>query len=196
MKNLLSIFPQNCLCHTWANDQRIVIGTEDCKILIFESAELVLEVLYSNVKLGGGALPSIQALFSCAGGLVIGTSAGSVTYYETTDDVYMYKKSKEVNLEKHSINHLALSPGEESAIISASNSQMYSLNMTDLETSKSELKCERLGQAFHFGSITGMDTCVRKPLIATCSADRSVRVWNFLENSCEVVMHCVEEPLR
>lgn len=32
---------------------------------------------------------------------------------------------------------------------------------------------------FHRDAITGMDTCIRKPLIATCSMDKSVRIWNF-----------------
>lgn len=31
----------------------------------------------------------------------------------------------------------------------------------------------------HSASITGLATCIRKPLIATCSLDRSVRIWNY-----------------
>jgi WD40 repeat protein len=38
---------------------------------------------------------------------------------------------------------------------------------------------EVLAQAFHNGQILGLDVCIRKPLIATCSLDRSVRIWNF-----------------
>ena len=38
---------------------------------------------------------------------------------------------------------------------------------------------ELLSQAFHRGVITGMDVCIRKPLIATCGLDRSVRIWNY-----------------
>lgn len=38
---------------------------------------------------------------------------------------------------------------------------------------------ELLSQAFHHGVITGMDVCIRKPLIATCGLDRSVRIWNY-----------------
>ena len=37
---------------------------------------------------------------------------------------------------------------------------------------------EVLAQAFHNGQILGLDVCMRKPLIATCSLDRSVRIWN------------------
>ena len=38
-----------------------------------------------------------------------------------------------------------------------------------------------------------MDTCIRKPLIVTCSTDRSVRVWNYLESSSELVKYFAEE---
>ena len=38
---------------------------------------------------------------------------------------------------------------------------------------------EYLMYPLHSASITGLDTCIRKPLIATCSVDRSVRIWNY-----------------
>jgi hypothetical protein len=48
---------------------------------------------------------------------------------------------------------------------------------------------------FHHGQITGMDTCVRKPLVVTCSTDRSLRVWNYAETSSELVKYFTEESL-
>ena len=33
--------------------------------------------------------------------------------------------------------------------------------------------------------ITGLDVCLRKPLVATCGLDRSVRVWNYLDKSTD-----------
>ena len=39
---------------------------------------------------------------------------------------------------------------------------------------------------FHCGSITGVDVCQRKPLVVTCGADRSVRVWNYLTMELEL----------
>lgn len=51
-------------------------------------------------------------------------------------------------------------------------------------------------QSFHTDNITGLDVCLRKSLVATCSADRSVRVWNFLEkNNLEVIKNFDEKPL-
>ena len=33
--------------------------------------------------------------------------------------------------------------------------------------------------------ITGLDVCIRKSLIATCSLDKTVKVWNYIENTLE-----------
>ena len=29
------------------------------------------------------------------------------------------------------------------------------------------------------GAVLGCDICVRKPLVATCSIDKTVRLWNY-----------------
>ena len=38
---------------------------------------------------------------------------------------------------------------------------------------------ELLSHSFHASEVTGLDICIRKPIVATCSVDRSVRIWNF-----------------
>jgi len=38
-----------------------------------------------------------------------------------------------------------------------------------------------------------MDTCIRKPLVVTCSADKSIRVWNYSEETSELVKYFPEE---
>ena len=35
-------------------------------------------------------------------------------------------------------------------------------------------------------SVTSVDCCMRKPLAVTASTDRSVRVWNYVERTCEL----------
>jgi hypothetical protein len=44
-----------------------------------------------------------------------------------------------------------------------------------------------LGTPNHAGPVTGLDVCVRKALIASCcSSDRSVRLWNWVDRTCEL----------
>lgn len=35
--------------------------------------------------------------------------------------------------------------------------------------------------------------CVRQPLIATCSMDRTVHLWNYSERTCELTKSFAEE---
>ncbi len=39
---------------------------------------------------------------------------------------------------------------------------------------------------FHRSEITGLDVCIRKELIATCSKDKSVRIWNYAQKTHEI----------
>lgn len=44
--------------------------------------------------------------------------------------------------------------------------------------------------------VTGLDTCIRKPLVVTCGLDKSVRVWNYRYcgvlwgNACRCMWEC------
>jgi len=40
-----------------------------------------------------------------------------------------------------------------------------------------------------------MDTCIWKPIIVTCSSDKTIRIWNYQENFVEVVKHYEFDPV-
>lgn len=49
---------------------------------------------------------------------------------------------------------------------------------------------------FHSGPISGLDTCVRKQIIATCGLrDRTVRIWRYLDRTTELTVKLDEAPL-
>ena len=48
-----------------------------------------------------------------------------------------------------------------------------------------------LSSSFHQGDITGMDVCIRKPIIATCSLDKSIRVWNYENKLANIVIYAI-----
>ena len=52
-----------------------------------------------------------------------------------------------------------------------------------------EIKFDLLSQPFHSSKISGLDTCIRKPLVATCGKDKSVRIWNYLDHTIELCKH-------
>jgi WD40 repeat protein len=55
------------------------------------------------------------------------------------------------------------------------------------------IKFDHLVMPFHTEPITGIDVCIRKPLIATCSSDRSIRIWNYVEPQLEILKEFEEE---
>lgn len=56
-----------------------------------------------------------------------------------------------------------------------------------------EFTCDYALQSFHTMGITGMDVCLRKPLVATCSLDKTVRVWNHAERNNLEISRTFEE---
>ena len=48
---------------------------------------------------------------------------------------------------------------------------------------------------FHKSEITGLDVCVRKELIATCSRDKTVCIWNYITKTHEITQVFPEECL-
>lgn len=52
-----------------------------------------------------------------------------------------------------------------------------------------------LVQNFHTDIITGLDTCIRKQLFVTCSLDKTVRLWDYMENRLEICQKFDEQAL-
>lgn len=47
-----------------------------------------------------------------------------------------------------------------------------------------------VAQQFHSAEVTGADSCVRRPLVATCSMDRTVHIWNVQDRSATPEPEC------
>eukprot|EP00998_Keelungia_sp_KM082_P011069 NODE_72_length_2822_cov_65.725788_g68_i0.p1 GENE.NODE_72_length_2822_cov_65.725788_g68_i0~~NODE_72_length_2822_cov_65.725788_g68_i0.p1 ORF type:complete len:921 (-),score=372.38 NODE_72_length_2822_cov_65.725788_g68_i0:59-2716(-) len=86
------------------------------------------------------------------------------------------------------VKSFSLTQQEEYLSLSTSNNQIYLLNLSNADFSKAEDAIfEPLSQPFHSMAITGLDTCIRKPLVATCSKDKTIRIWNYVEHTVEII---------
>ncbi|KAK6099155.1 hypothetical protein MT418_000606 [Batrachochytrium dendrobatidis] len=214
---------KNFTAHAWTLDDRIIVGTEDSKIYVFESnGECKAEILHSH---GSGMIPrSIYTIASFSKGFVVGCSGGMAAVYERTEDLStggisasgvpqatghlgiqvmqqggaakdMYRKSRECTLldETAKITNMAISLSEDTLLCTTETCQIFTISLSSAEVKEEEAKFDYFLQPFHHGQITGMDTCIRKPLIATCSSDKSICVWNYLETTSELVKYFPEE---
>ena len=181
-------------CHAWLPDERgerCVVASDKGEMLLVEGGEV--RTALPNAMPDGN---SIECITPYSKGFMCSGSGGVVSIFEKSEDRDSYKKSKSFRIEDHPerILSLAVSPSEETLLCTLESSQAFALGLSNSDVLKTEdMKFELFSQSFHSTGITGVDTCVRKPLVATCSTDRSVRIWNYLEKSAELAKFFPEE---
>jgi cilia- and flagella-associated protein 57 len=83
------------------------------------------------------------------------------------------------------VTHMALSPKEDTIVFTMSSNQIFKVPI-NLDRPGDDHTYEYLICAFHSHPIFGMDVCLKKQIIATCSSDRTVRVWNYGTHAHEI----------
>uniref|UniRef100_A0A673AT46 Cilia and flagella associated protein 57 n=1 Tax=Sphaeramia orbicularis TaxID=375764 RepID=A0A673AT46_9TELE len=204
-----SSFPKvesvNFLCHTWVTEERVIAGTDTGRLLVFESGDLRREISLSNPVEGDSSAPRVTAILAFSRGFMCSMGPGTVYLFEKTKED-SYRKIKDILIpaelcgnemnptEYQEIHSMCISPAQETLVISTDGGQMYAVSLSSVEKSKEEqLHFEFLSQSFHSKSITGLSICIRKPLIATSSLDRSVRIWNYETKELELYKEFQEE---
>ena len=76
------------------------------------------------------------------------------------------------------IRALAISSSEDTLIFTSENNQILKVAI-NIERPTDDAKYEYLVFPFHSRCIHGMDVCIKKHLVGTCSIDKTVRIWNY-----------------
>ncbi|CAL8343815.1 unnamed protein product [Merluccius merluccius] len=152
--------------------------------------------------------PSVTAILPYSKGFMCSAGPGTVCVFENTEEKDSYRKTGEILIppdpcsnepsraQQQEVATLSLSPGEETLALSTQQGQLYAISLISAEISRGEqAHFEFLSSSFHSKPITGLSICIRKPLVATCSLDRSVRVWNYDTNVLELYKEFQEEAL-
>ncbi|XP_069843573.1 cilia- and flagella-associated protein 57 isoform X1 [Dipodomys merriami] len=236
--------PQNYLAHAWIAEEKIIVGTDTGKLLLFESGDQrwetsimvkdtddgskSLEIIHESESLiefppisspvpsfeqvttttshNQLPMPQVFAIATYSKGFACSAGPGRVLLFEKVEEKDSYRESREIRIpidpqsndpsqsDKQDILCMCFSPSEETLIASTGKNQLYSITMSLTEISKGEpAHFEYLMYPLHSASITSLSTCIRKPLIATCSLDRSVRIWNYESNTLELFKEYQEE---
>ncbi|KAH3831997.1 cilia- and flagella-associated protein 57-like [Dreissena polymorpha] len=211
--NIQKVEPQNYLCHAWVSEERVIVGTDTGKLMLFEAGEMKHEFNLgamekekkSDDEVSTGP-PQITAIVAYSKGFACACGLGLVHLFEKTDDKDFFKKGREIRIpegaksgemmkaQQQMITSLTVSPSEETLVASTDLSQLYYITLSSADIGKGDqAQFEVLAQAFHYGQILGLDVCARKPLIATCSMDKSVRIWNYETCNLELYHEFGEE---
>merc|ERR1719313_1960678 len=177
---------QNYLCHAWLSDDRLVVGCENGDLLLFDNSGEFKVTLPCSIP----EPRSAACILSFSKGFVIGGSNSMIRVFEKSDDPKeMFRKQREMKVDSQpvTVKSMAMSPTEEVLAVTTSSAQLYQLSLlgSDLLKGDELAQVEPMLTGFHVGPILGMDVCIRKPLVVTCGMDKTVRVWNYVDKTCE-----------
>lgn len=187
-------------CHTWYDEEKLVAGTEEGDLLVVENLETkrILRSVHGEAL----AITSIQCV---ARGLILGGDGGIVSLMERTfDDTTYFKPLRRIAMGQTArVLDISVAPKEDNAVVSFKNNTMtlIALENIDVQTKDTEATTSAsslttpLSIGFHDDEITAVDVCVQKPIIATGSLDKTVRMWNFYKRRVEFVKAFEEEVL-
>jgi len=195
---------QNYTCHTWLHDDRLILCTESGDILLFDQGSEFKMVLPCSPNtqaqaVGLSAAGSLLTIAAYSKGFVCGGDKGTITVFERSDDPKeIFRKARDMKVEQESpVKSVAVSPSDEFVAVTVAN-QLYQLSLSsDLLKTEDGPSFDYVLTSFHTSSILGLDICIRKPLLVTCGQDKTVRVWNYMEKTCELSKtfneeaHCV-----
>ncbi|KAJ8383718.1 hypothetical protein AAFF_G00215600 [Aldrovandia affinis] len=203
----------NYLSHEWVSENQVVVGTDRGQLLLFEYEDLQWKTNSITTQDSGRSVEKNQeeaaqllrvtAIIAYSKGFVCSLGPGTVCLFQRTKDKDSYRKLREIQVpsdpyskdptqvKKQEIVSLCLSPSQKILATSTDRGQLYRI---DLSAERDQPQFEFLSHSFHCGAITGLSTCIQKPLLATCSVDRTVRIWNFETNMLELYKGFAEVP--
>jgi len=156
-----------------------------------------------NEKNGGSNGLSVVASTQVGNGFAVSTSSGMTYLYEAEDTKgaeNYYRMSKSIKLSENSLSvndfvtTMTVSPVNEFLIALTSQRELvqFSLASAHLE-SNIDANWKQLGAGNHAGPIMDMSVCSRKPLVATCAQDNTLRIWNYETHQCEISKRFAED---
>jgi len=192
----------NFLCQAWLSETQIVVGTDQNTVMLFDGPEFKSEFTVMGDNRTDGY--RVECISATSTGFVCGGMQGSLNIFEQVEEAEMFKKVKEELVPNDTdsqqvLKSIAISPSEKRILISTDAHQMYTLSLekqdSDYEATEGPQGLQLLSQQFHHKAITDISIAVRKPIVATCSQDGSLRVWNYEKKTLELVKYFVEVPL-
>eukprot|EP00357_Protocruzia_adherens_P031581 CAMPEP_0115039386 /NCGR_PEP_ID=MMETSP0216-20121206/43998_1 /TAXON_ID=223996 /ORGANISM="Protocruzia adherens, Strain Boccale" /LENGTH=1374 /DNA_ID=CAMNT_0002420017 /DNA_START=19 /DNA_END=4143 /DNA_ORIENTATION=- len=189
----------NYTCHAFLSDGKIIVGTEAGELLLLDNSGEYKQCLSSSPFDGWG----IECIVPWSKGFIVGGDNATLYIYErnTEDPKNPYQRvmrSLQVKTANNNpidakIKGISISPSEDMIVCTLENNLMYQSLFQIDRIGEVENSFELVSYDFHSQAIKGLDVCVRKPLLVTCSTDKTVRIWNYLDKTLEISQNFSEE---
>jgi WD40 repeat protein len=191
-------------CHCWFDEEKLVAGTEEGDLLVVENNET--KKILRGIHGEGMAVTAVQCV---ARGIITGGDGGVVALLERTfDESTFFRVLRRIAVGHTSrVVDISVAPKEDNAVVFFQNNAMGLIALENIEMAKEAVTAVEGGAAvmtqattpltigFHHDEITAVDVCVQKPIIATGSMDKTVRVWNYIRRRLEFSKQFDEEVL-
>lgn len=202
--------PQTYLAHCWLPDDYSVVSTASGDLLLFrrEVFDRVLSASPSASAESEADAGAAEVLVPYEGGFLTGGAHGLVRMYAPSDDEGVFFRRSRRFLLRDAAEHnsrvhtLAVAPSEDHIAVMTGGADLLSLDLTKA-IKKEETRFARIGAGTHgpprdrdegwgpgdasaAAAVTGLDVCVRKPLVATTGVDGCLRLWNYVEKTQEL----------
>ena len=189
----------NFTCHAWLRSPQdhVVAGTDNGDLILFRSGEYLCHLTCSP-----GQENPIYSILAIQQGIIVGSSKGKFFFFtlnpgesELSPNLFIKENSFNTDASAGNIKCLALSLTEETISAVTSENQIFIFPISAPSTIKND-DIKYLSCQFHSPKpITGMDVCIRKPIIITVSKDNSLRIWNYITMELDMVKMFTEEML-
>ncbi|XP_064153500.1 cilia- and flagella-associated protein 57-like isoform X1 [Anguilla rostrata] len=202
--------PHHYLSYDWVSESEVLMGTDRGQLLLFRYQDLLwrtdLRTIQDPERLEEQKQEDIHvtAIAAYSKGFACSAGPGLVYLFQKTKDTDIYRISREIRIPfdiysndpilavQQEIASMCVSPLKKSLTVGTDLGQLYTV---DLTSEKDQPQFQFLSHSFHCGAVTGLSICIQKPLLATCSKDRTVRIWNFETRTLELCKVFCEVPL-
>ncbi|XP_017782730.1 PREDICTED: cilia- and flagella-associated protein 57 [Nicrophorus vespilloides] len=203
-------------------DLKAIFHMNDLPMMVLKQAEEggsaanMLEGEPSTVVGGGGEPLEISAMVSINRGFLFAFPNGNILFYEK-ESPNRYRKRNVFRIPDHSIergeeeiteifeefanidlttvNTISINVSEDRFIATCNETQIYTMRIWGPDFSTAgELFMSELGFPLHHGPIGAAAVCAWKPIFMTTGMwDRSLRVWNYENESLELIKKYTED---
>lgn len=129
-----------------------------------------------------------------------------IFYYENTKNIYTFYQQCVIRLKKFEkykqidknfkeiILNMQINQSQSYLVVLTNRKMIYQCDLSDFfVNSYKEIELEPIMDSYFSDSVVGIDYCMRKSLIAICTSDKWLVIWNYDTNSVELKQNFDEE---
>ncbi|EFJ36695.1 hypothetical protein SELMODRAFT_437796 [Selaginella moellendorffii] len=168
--------------HDWLQDGGLAVSTVEDMILIVRDGRIESKLVDTGHTL---------RLVATRNGFLTGRDDGTLTDFKARGRPPVYTGTV-LTRTRGPISCIALPPNVDALAYVQQEGIVLKVDYADFESEGPKDLMDM--HVIDLAAVSGMDICVRRRLIATCSNDKMVRVWSYCRLLCDLTYACHEQP--